>query len=62
MPRKLRYLTLSVLLPLIAWISLSFAPVQRKQASEDKSSQRRYAKYIFYDIKPVPAEMSEVLS
>jgi mannose-6-phosphate isomerase-like protein (cupin superfamily) len=53
MTKPIRILVFSFLLALIA--SVPALP------QNDKESGRRYAKYIFYDIKPVPPEMAAMM-
>lgn len=56
MPKRIRSLAFSVLLVSIASASAAFAPGQ-----SDKGAERKYAKYIFYDLKPIPAEMAAMM-
>ncbi len=60
MPKTIRTLALSVLLMFIA--SALFMPAQTGSSSQaTKSAGQKYAKFIFYDIKPVPPEMAAMM-
>ena len=57
MPKTIRVVAFSVLLLFVA--SAFFVPAQTGSDSQaGKSAGQKYAKFIFYDIKPVPPEMA----
>jgi quercetin dioxygenase-like cupin family protein len=56
MPKAIRSYAFSILLVFIASASAAFAPGQ-----SDQSAERKYAKYIFYDLKPISQEMAAVM-
>ena len=59
MPRKVRNAVCPIFLLIVTSILISFAPGQTAGKGDTrKSSEQKYAKYIFYDIKPVPPEMA----
>jgi hypothetical protein len=59
MPRKIRNILRVVFLLIVTSILISFAPGQTAgKGDAAKSSEQKYAKYIFYDTKPVPAEFA----
>jgi mannose-6-phosphate isomerase-like protein (cupin superfamily) len=59
MPKRIRNIVCLMFLLIFTSISISFAPGQTAgKGDEGKNSEQKYAKYIFYDIKPVPAEFA----
>lgn len=59
MLKAMRNIALSMLLVSIASVSTVFAPGRTGGTSQgDQGAGRKYAKYIFYDLKPIPQEMA----
>jgi len=56
MPKTIRNIAFSMLLILVVSVSATKAPDRISQG--EKGAAQTYAKYIFYDLKPIPPEMA----